>query len=176
MQNSNTAPKIYKSNYLLRVLKSDYNPFTPNIINMNEDFVLYKRRNWYLISVDTNKIHFQNVVGIDIDKHLFGASLRFVTTGRDIVIHGFSKRKANEIEKFCSQFVHSNTRKATTEVLRKTIVTTSESSTQAIVSAVDGKPASTLSVADELKKLKELLDANIITQQEFDTQKNKLIN
>lgn len=176
MANENTANKIYKSSYILRVLKSDYNPFTPNIITMNEDFVLYKRRNWYLISVDITKIHFQNIVGIDIDKHLFGTTLRFVTTGRDIVVHGFSKKKANEIEAYCSQFIHSNTRRGTNEVLRKTIVTTSETSTQAIVSAVDGTKNSGISVADELKKLKELLDTGIITQQEFDAQKSKLMS
>ena len=176
MENSNTPKKIYKSSYILRVLKSDYNPFTPNIITMNEDFVLYKRRNWYLISVDATKIHFQSVVGIDIDKHLFGASLRFITTGRDIVVHGFSKKSANEIEKYCSQFIHSNTRKGTTEVLRKTIVTTSETSTQAIVSAVDGSKNSGVSVADELKKMKELLDSGVISQAEYDSQKARLLN
>ena len=35
---------------------------------------------------------------------------------------------------------------------------------------------STLSLADELKKLKELLDVGILTQAEYDTQKQKLLN
>jgi hypothetical protein len=143
---------------------------------MKISFFIYKRRNWYLISVDATKIHFQSIIGIDIDKHLFGASLRFITTGRDIVVHGFSKKNANEIEKYCSQFIHSNTRKGTTEVLKKTIVTTSETSTQAIVSAVDGSKKPGVSVADELKKMKELLDSGVITQAEYDNQKARLLN
>ena len=36
-------------------------------------------------------------------------------------------------------------------------------------------PQSSTSIADELKKLKELLDSGIITQAEFDAQKKKLI-
>ena len=187
MENPNISNKVYKSRYFLRLLKEDYNPFTPNIITMNEDFVLYRRRNWFLISIDSTKIHFQNVVGINIDKHLFGASIKFVTTGEDVLIHGFTKNNANEIEKYCSKFVHSNSRKGTTDVLRKTIVTTSETSTHAIVSAVDGSKnaivsavdgskSSGVSVADELNKLKELLDIGILTQEEFDNQKNKLIS
>jgi hypothetical protein len=32
-----------------------------------------------------------------------------------------------------------------------------------------------ISVADELKKLKELLDAGVLTQEEFDAQKKKLL-
>ncbi|RAJ05434.1 putative oligomerization/nucleic acid binding protein [Chitinophaga skermanii] len=40
------------------------------------------------------------------------------------------------------------------------------------------KPTSTaeISVADELKKLKDLLDSGAITQEEYDTQKKKLLN
>lgn len=34
----------------------------------------------------------------------------------------------------------------------------------------------TVSLADELKKLKELLDAGVLTQAEYDTQKQKLLN
>lgn len=33
-----------------------------------------------------------------------------------------------------------------------------------------------ISVADELKKLKELLDAGVLTQEEFDAQKKKILN
>lgn len=34
----------------------------------------------------------------------------------------------------------------------------------------------TFSVADELSKLKALLDSGILTQEEFDQQKNKILN
>ena len=41
--------------------------------------------------------------------------------------------------------------------------------------SVDTNTEQTLSVADELKKLKSLLDEGIITQEEFDAQKSKLL-
>lgn len=34
----------------------------------------------------------------------------------------------------------------------------------------------TFSIADELKKYKELLDMGVLTQEEFESQKNKLLN
>ncbi|MBR2077213.1 MAG: SHOCT domain-containing protein, partial [Exiguobacterium sp.] len=36
--------------------------------------------------------------------------------------------------------------------------------------------ATTISIADELLKLKQLLDAGVLSQEEFDTQKTKLLN
>lgn len=36
--------------------------------------------------------------------------------------------------------------------------------------------ATSISVADELMKLKQLLDAGVLSQEEFDTQKTKLLN
>jgi hypothetical protein len=155
--------KTYKSSYLYRILKGDYNPFTPNHVSINEREFQFRRRNWYLISHNTQTFNFQHITGLDVDKHLFGATIIIRTQGN---------------YEYCMNYIHAQTRTATTEILRKTIVTTSESSTQAIVTAVDGgnKNTSNLSVADELKKLKELLDSGIITQEEFNIQKGKLIN
>jgi hypothetical protein len=171
--------KTYKSSYLYRFLKGDYNPFTPNHISINEREFQFRRRNWYLISHNTQTFNFQHITGLDVDKHLFGATIIIRTQGNsDALVFGLSKKAATEIYEYCMNYIHAQTRTATTEILRKTIVTTSESSTQAIVTAVDGgnKNTSNLSVADELKKLKELLDSGIITQEEFNIQKGKLIN
>lgn len=65
----------FKSSYFFRILSGDFNPFTPNVIVIDNDHIEYRRRNWYLISVDTENLHFQNVAGISVDKHLFGATL-----------------------------------------------------------------------------------------------------
>ena len=93
-----------KSSYLLRVLKGDYNPFTPNVIIINDQFIEYRRRNWYLISVDSKTFHFNNVVGVIVDKHLIGATIRIITSGHyEILVHGFSKSKANEVKDLCTQ-------------------------------------------------------------------------
>jgi hypothetical protein len=45
-----------------------------------------------------------------------------------------------------------------------------------VTPCVQTSPKQTASVADELKKLKELLDSGTLTQAEFDAQKKKLLN
>lgn len=160
--------KTHKSSYIFRVLKGEYNPFRPNLIVINDHFVEFKKRNWHLISVDTQTFHFQNVVGIDVDKHIIGASLRIVTSGSDkIFVNGFSKATANKIKQECSKYIQMNTQRGTTEALAA-----------AIASAVGNSKGTEgqISVADELKKLKELLDINAITQNEYDDQKSRLLN
>ncbi len=149
-----TTNKIYKSSYFYRILKSDYNPLTPNIIYINESNIEYRRRNWYLISVDTQTYHFQNIVGIDVDKHLFGATLKIRTNGHAVIsVNGFSKSKANKIRELCKKIISINTHRGTIE-----------------------NNVQQLSVADELKKMKELLDDGIISQSEYESQKTKLLN
>lgn len=158
--------KEYTSSYLLRVLKGEYNPFRPNLIVVNDHFVEHKKRDWYLFSVDTRKYHFEKVVGIDVDKHLFGASLRIVTSGSDIIVHGFSKKAANAIAEDCSAYIAMNGQRGTTEALASAIAT-------AVGSANGGGQ---VSPADELKKMKDLLDSGVISQSEYDEQKAKLLN
>lgn len=162
-----TAENKHKSTYLLRVLKGEYNPFRPNVIITNDRFVEYKKRNWHLISVDTQTFHFQNVVGIDVDKHLFGASLKIVTSGSDkIFVHGFSKKRANAIKQECQEYISKNSSRGTTEALADAIAT-------AVGNVKGGGQVST---ADELKKMKELLDSGVISQSEYDEQKSKLLS
>ena len=160
---------IHKSSYLLRVLSGEYNPFRPNVIVVNDHFVEYKKRNWHLISVDTQTFHFQSVVGIDVDKHLIGASLRIITSGNDkIFVHGFSKGTANKIKQDCAKYISMNSQRGTTEALASAIASA--------VGNVKGGGGQQLSVADELKKMKELLDGGVISQSEYDDQKAKLLN
>ena len=56
-----TDEQKFESSYFLRLLKGDYNPFTPNVLIIDDNSIEYRRRNWYLISVDTENLHFQNV-------------------------------------------------------------------------------------------------------------------
>ena len=159
--------KTYKSNYWQRVLKGEYNPLRPNVISVTSHFIEYKKRNWHLISVDTQTFHFQNVVGIDVDKHLFGATLRIVTSGSDkILVSGFSKRTANAIKLACTQYISLNSQRTTTESLANAISTA--------VGNVKSSPQ--LSVADELKKLKGLLDSGILSEAEYQQQKSNLLS
>ena len=153
--------KQFKSNYILRCLKGDYNPFTPNIINIYPDRIEYKRRNWHLISVDTENLHFYKITGISIDKHIFGATITIKSTGSDpIYVNGLWKSTAKMIDAICSEHIstHSNI----------------GSVTNAIDKAI--KKNSPISVADELSKLKSLMEEGVITSDEFEAQKQKLLN
>jgi len=162
-----TDEQKFKSSYFLRLLKGDYNPFTPNVLIIDDNSIEYRRRNWYLISVDTENLHFQNVTGISVNKHLFGASIKIKSTGNDpIIVHGFWKKKANAIKDICSKHISINTQKGTADAMA-----------DAISKAVGQSGGSGgVSVADELIKLKELVDSGVISLDEFDAQKKKLLS
>jgi hypothetical protein len=154
-----TEEQKFKSSYFLRLLSGDFNPFTPNVITIDDNHIEYRRRNWYLISVDTENLHFQNVTGVSVDKHLFGATLKVKSTGNDsIFIHGFWKKKANEIKAICSKQISANTQRGTADAMADAI-------SKAVGQANGGGG---VSIADELKKLKDLLDGGVLSQEEFD--------
>jgi hypothetical protein len=135
-------------------------------LTVTENFVELKKRNWHLVSVDSKKFHFQNVAGLDVDKHLFGATIIIETTGsKSIRINGLSKKTANKIADASSTHISGNTQKGTTEALA-----------EAIAKATNSSGGEALSVADELKKMKGLVDDGILSQEEFDEQKAKLMN
>lgn len=149
------------SKYILRVLQGDYHPFTPNLLNIDENRVEFERRNWHMISIDTETLDFQNITGITVDKHIFGATLNFKSTGSDpIIVHGFGKKDADKIRQLCMANVMANTQRRTSH---------------AMSDALKNSRGTQLSVADELQKLKNLVDAGILTQTEFEEQKSKLL-
>lgn len=158
--------KEFKSSYILRILSGDYHPFTPNVVSIDQDNLEYRRRNWHMISVDTENLHFQNVVGVTVDKHLFGSTLIIKSSGNDpIKVNGLSKKKANKVREICSKYISENTQKGTTEAMA-----------DAISKAVGDTKGGQTSVADELKKLKELVDEGVISQEEFEAQKKKFMS
>lgn len=155
--------QTFKSSYFLRLLSSDYNPFTPNVLMIDGDHIEYRRRNWHLISVDTENLHFQNVTGITIDKHLFGATIIIKSKGSDsMYIHGFWKKKANQIKAICYQHISANTHRGRAKAVAE------------VISEKAGK-VQNISLADELNKLKDLMDNGVISQEEFEAQKRKLM-
>ena len=154
----------FKAKYFFRLLEGDWNPFTPDIIQIDDQVIEHKRRNWYLISVDTQTYHFQNILGVDVNKGLFGATIVIKSAGNSkIEIRGFSKKTADEIKKICKTHIHTNTQRGTTDALASAI--------SRAVSHGGGT-----STSDELKKLKELLDGGAINHEEFETQKRKILN
>lgn len=165
MENNNKELR-FRSGYFYRMLKGEYNPFRPNRVIITSSYLEYKKRNWHLVSVDSRKYHFQNVAGFILDKHLIGASIIIESTGdKSIYVHGLSKGTAKKIAAACSEYVSANTQKGTTEALA-----------DAIAAATKGSGGGQTSVADELKKMKGLLDDGIISQEEFDEQKKKLMS
>ncbi len=158
--------RVFKSSYFLRLLAGDFNPFTPNVITIDDNQIEFRRRNWHLFSVDTENLHFQKITGVSLDKHIFGATIKIKSTGNDsILVNGFWKKKAIEIKDICSNQISVNAQKGSAEAMA-----------DAISKAV-GQPSGLggISVADELMKLKDLLDGGVLTQDEFDEQKKKLL-
>ncbi|MFN4763421.1 SHOCT domain-containing protein [Gillisia sp. Q332] len=153
-------PIIFKSSYFLRALNRDLNPFTPNIVLIDEEHIEFKRRNWHLISEDTETLHFKNITGITVDSHLFGTTITIKSTGNDpIQIRGFWKKEAQKIKELCATYIEANNKKNSNEALTK---------------AIESQRGN-YSVADELSKLKNLLDQNVLSQEEFEEQKRRLL-
>jgi hypothetical protein len=119
-----------------------------------------------LFSGKTRHIVYQQIEGVNIDTPMIGFStITFVVGGEKLVGHGFSKAEVKEIKEICSQKISASSPRSQTELIAN-----------AISSAGGNKNNGQVSIADELKKLKELLDGGIITQQEFDIQKTKVLN
>lgn len=155
-----STPVIFKSSYFLRALNSDLNPFTPNIVLIDEEHIEFKRRNWHLISEDTETLHFKNITGITVDSHLFGTTITIKSTGNDpIQVRGFWKKEAQEIKDLCAKYIEAYNQKNSNEALTR---------------AMENSRGN-YSMADELSKLKNLLDQKVLTQEEFDEQKRRLL-
>jgi len=94
------------------------------------------------------------------------STITFVVGGEKLVGHGFAKSEVKEIKQICSEKILANSPRSQTELIANAIAS----------AAGITKNTGQISIADELKKLKQLLDIGIITQQEFDSQKGKLLN
>ena len=107
-------------------------------------------------------IVYQQIEGVNIDTPMIGYStITFVVGGEKLVGHGFTESDVNEIKQICSEKIRVNNPLNTMA--------------NAISSSGSSKTVQ-ISVADELRKLKDLLDIWVITQQEFEKQKSKLLN
>lgn len=93
---------------------------------------------------------------IQSDKYL----LAFVLKNGSEIIMGFDNYKKKDVEKFLDRALPS-------EVIFDKQMRTRKNET---------KPESTISVADELLKYKQLLDMGALTQEEFDKKKAELLN
>lgn len=130
----------------------------------------------------------KNLQGFGIGRAAAGAIL----TGGIGVLVGFTKKKEvvtdlklhltlNSIEKPAFDFKLINTKTKTDSFIYKSTIKTLEELTNFFDVALSDsnqntvKQDNTSSIAEEIKKFKELLDIGAITQEEFDTQKAKIL-
>jgi len=157
-------PVTFKSSYFLRSLNGDLNPFTPNVLVIDEEQIEFKRKNWHLISEDTETLHFKNITGVTVDSHLFGTTITIKSTGTDpIFVHGFWKKEAKEIKELCARYIALQNQKNSGEAMANSFA-----------KAMHGNNR-TISVADELSKLRTLMEQGVLTREEFEEQKRRLL-
>lgn len=157
-------PIEFKSSYFLRMLKSDLNPFTPNVLVITDEHIEFRKKNWHLVSEDTETLHFRNITGISLDSHMLGTTITIKSTGNDpIIVQGFWKKEAKEIKELCAKNIAAYNQRNSGEAMAGSFA-----------KAMEGNRGS-YSVADEISKLRNLVDQGVLTQEEFEDQKRRLL-
>jgi hypothetical protein len=142
---------------------SEGNRLFPAEIHIEETEIMLKFPG--LFSGKSRHIMYQQVEGVHIDTPMIGYStITFVVGGERFVGHGFSKAEVKEIKQICSEKISETSPRNQSKIITNAISTAATVSTGQV------------SIADEIKKLKTLLDDGIITKEEFDKQKYKLLN
>lgn len=142
-----------QSNYLLRVLKKDFNPFTANNVIVHQDHIEFKKRNNHLISMDSQQLSFDRITGIDINKHLIGATITVKSVGsKPIVVEGLTKANAERIR----------------ELWREAKISRGSQNKVTLENQGNGK-------LDQLEQLGKLRDSGTITEEEFQRLKSELL-
>jgi len=126
----------------------------PDKITINDTKLIWEKRNKNLINVDSKSFEIEKITSVEIDSTLLGTKITIRTiAGDDVTIDKFTLSDAEEIR----DIVHNiQQRKNKPDV--------------------EARPQTSKSVVDELLKLKELLDADIIDAEEFKKLKEKIIN
>ena len=76
-------------------------------LNIEEMYIKISKRNWYLISVDTNIYTFRFIRNIKIDTHVFGADIELKITGGVAKALSIPKKDANQIKDLVIQYNNS---------------------------------------------------------------------
>jgi len=133
-------------------------------VKLCADYVEIKQRNWHLFSVDTTNVYFKNLVGVDVDKHFIGATIIFRLRGdNNSPVYGFSKKRGDFIKNIVKQNIINIDKRNTEHLLGQ-------------IQQTMGNQNAPVSVTQELKNLKELLNDGTINQQEFNEQKRIILN
>ena len=161
---SMAEPVEFRSSYFLRMLNWDLHPFTPNVLVITDEHIEFRRKNWHLVSEDTETLHFRNITGVTVDSHMMGTTITIKSTGNDpILVDGFWKKEAKQIKELCAKNIEAYNKRNSGEAMAGSFA-----------KAMEGNRGN-YSVADELTKLKNLVDQGVITQEEFEDQKRRLL-
>jgi hypothetical protein len=68
------------------------------IINTIDEYIIVRKRNWYLIGIDKQVLSFRYIRNISIDQHLFGADIHIKIIGGKNSAYYISKINANKIK------------------------------------------------------------------------------
>lgn len=114
-----------------------------------------------LFSGESKHFDFQHIASVDIETPLIGYStITIYAGGTQMSAHGFTKSEVKQVKEAIESSKNASKRSNKKEVLSK-------------------EPSfdnSKLSIADELIKMKELVDLEVITQEDFDDFKKKILN
>lgn len=75
--------------------------------NIEEMYIKISKRNWYLISIDTNIYSFRFIRNIQIDTHVFGADIELRITGGVARALSIPKKDAKMIKHLVIQYNNS---------------------------------------------------------------------
>jgi len=122
----------------------------PDIVTITENMLTWKKRNHNLINNDSKSFEIKKITSVEIDSTLIGTSITIRTIAGDML----------QLEKFT----------LTDAKEMKALIEQNQKSKSTIINN-DNK-----SMLDEIIKLKELFDSGVITQEEFNKMKQKIIN
>ncbi|WP_333601490.1 SHOCT domain-containing protein [Flavobacterium sp.] len=113
-----------------------------------------------LFSGETKQFDFNHIASVEIDTPLIGfSSITIFAGGTMMAANGFTKAEVKQIK----EGIEKGKLAAKAAVQNESTPTHGSSSNASV------------SLADELKKLKELVDAGVITPEEFEQQKRKML-
>lgn len=79
------------------------------IIDFEDLTIIIKKRNWFLIGLDEHIVPFRYIRNIEIDRHLFGASMKIKAYGSGtLIVKAISKRGARRIKNKLIEFNNTN--------------------------------------------------------------------
>ena len=80
------------------------NPINPDTIEINDRFVIYKKRRIYLIGYDRIAIPFSKIASIELNTGIIGIDITIHSNGLgSIYAHPFTLNDANEIKRLIEQ-------------------------------------------------------------------------